>query len=179
MNLSDTDVKRFYNIWFNLLDYTNEKYKVAPNIKNLAQSQNINPQDTLPIRNKLWNHNEILNEIYINNPFGFSSTDLAVVKSWTNRVSDKFILMKHLKKYSVMMGKKIYGIIGLVSPLNEMFPEYILPTFVETVLIPFEGKIIYDGLTNGYNIRFGSGSKRGFNEEYRNLKTKYGIITSM
>lgn len=180
MNLNDIEIKRFYNVWFNLLDYTNKKYKVAPKIKNLAQSQNINPQDIVPIREKLWESNEILHEVYNNNPFGFPLADLDLVNSWNNRVSDKFVLMKHLKKYSVMMGGgRLYGVSGIVSPLTEMYPPFVLPIFVEAVLIPFEGKIIYDSFMIPYSIRFGGGAKSGFNEEYREIKNKHGIITSI
>jgi hypothetical protein len=50
---------------------------------------------------------------------------------------------------------------------------------VTTVLLPFRGKIIYDGLVSGYNITFGGGIKRTLNEEYKQAKEAFGIITSL
>jgi len=180
MNLNESDIKRFYNIWFNLLDYTNEKYKIDSNMKNLARSNKVNPQDIAPLREKLWENNEILDEVVYTNPFDFSSSDLQVIRSWKNRVSDKFILLKHLKTYSVMIGNgKLYAVTGIVSPFSEMFPPFILPILVDAILIPFEGKIIYDSLLIPYNMSFGSGAKKGFNEEYREIKDRYGITTSL
>ena len=61
MNLTEKDIKRFYNIWFNLLDYTNTKYKIVPEIKDLAHSSNVNPEDIAPIRDRLWMDNNTLN----------------------------------------------------------------------------------------------------------------------
>ena len=161
MNLNEIDIKRFYHIWFNLLDYTNEKYKIAPQLKNLAQSKKVNPEDIAPIREKLWESNIILDEVVCSNPCNFTASDLEVVNTWKNRVSDKFILLKHLKNYSIFLGNgKIYGVTGIVSPINEMFPSFVLPIFVDAILIPFEGKIIYDSLLIPYNINFGGGAKK-------------------
>lgn len=180
MNLNEIDIKRFYHIYFSLLDYTNEKYRITSKVKNLVTSDKVNPQDISPIREKLWENNEILDEVVDKNPFGFSSSDLEVINSWNNRIADKFILLKHLKNYSIMMGGgKLYGVTGIVSPFSEMFPSFVLPLFVDAVLIPFEGKIIYDSLLIPYNVRFGGGAKRGFNEEYRETKEKNGIITTL
>ena len=60
-----------------------------------------------------------------------------------------------------------------------MFPSFILPILVNAILIPFEDKIIYDSLLVPYNVSFGCGAKKGFNEEYREIKDKFGIITSL
>lgn len=180
MNLSENDVKRFYNIWFNLLDYTNAKYKIAPKIKDLAHSRRVNPEDISPIMDRLWIDNTILDDVVAMNPLQFSKADLSIINSWKNRVSSKFILLKHLKNYSIFLGNNnIYGVTGIVSPIDEMFPAFILPLMVEAVLLPFEGIIIYDSLLVPYQVNFGSGAKKGFQDEYRELKNRLGIITSL
>jgi len=54
-----------------------------------------------------------------------------------------------------------------------------LPTYVETVLLPYKDKITYHGLFMGGRMRFGSGYKRSLNETYKKAKAKYGIITQL
>ena len=180
MNLSEKDIKRFYNIWFNLLDYTNVKYNLSPKIKDLAHSSCINPEDISSIRDRLWSDNSVLDDIVASNSLQFSEADLSIVNSWRNRVSDKFILLKHLKNYSIFLGNNnIYGVTGIVSPIDEMFPSFVLPLMIDAVLLPFEGRIIYDSLLIPYRINFGGGAKKGFNEEYRELKNKSGIVISL
>ncbi|MEM9536464.1 MAG: hypothetical protein AAGA40_12435 [Cyanobacteria bacterium P01_E01_bin.45] len=50
---------------------------------------------------------------------------------------------------------------------------------VEAVLLPFEGKIIYDGLLQGYNIFFGSGIQEDLKEIYMRAKHAKSIITDL
>lgn len=124
--------------------------------------------------------NTILDDIVTANPLQFSEADLSIVDSWRNRVSDKFILLKHLKNYSIFLGNhNIYGVTGIVSPIDEMFPAFILPLMVEAVLLPFEDRIIYDSLLMPYRVNFGGGAKKGFQKEYRELKNRSRIITSL
>ncbi|KKK91250.1 hypothetical protein LCGC14_2714860, partial [marine sediment metagenome] len=63
-------------------------------------------------------------------------------------------------------------------PMKEVIGPY-LPRLITTVLLPFQGRIIYDGLVSGYNITFGGGMKRMLNEEYKQAKEAFGIITSL
>ena len=74
-------------------------------------------------------------------------------------------------------GGRLYGVIGISNPIEEMFPSARLPVYVEAVIIPYEGKIIYDSILMPYSIRFGSGMKAGLKDDYRRIKEKYGIIT--
>jgi hypothetical protein len=74
--------------------------------------------------------------------------------------------------------KKAYGVLGLADPLDKIIGPF-LPRMMTTVLLPFKGKIIYDGLLLVHNISFGGGIKRSLNEEYREAKEAFGIITSL
>jgi len=88
-----------------------------------------------------------------------------------------------LTKYTIFLADegssyKAFGVLGLDDPLTEIFGPG-LPKPIETVLLPFKGKIVYDGLAVGYNIGFASGAKKMLNEEYKQAKEKFGIITSL
>ena len=67
---------------------------------------------------------------------------------------------------------------ALADPFEELVGPY-LPRLIHAVLLPFKDKIIYDGLLSGHNITFGGGVKRRLNEEYREAKDAFGIITSL
>jgi hypothetical protein len=49
------------------------------------------------------------------------------------------------------------------------------PTLLETTLLPFEGKIIYDSLLRGYNVYFGSGIRSSLNETYNLTSFKHFV----
>jgi hypothetical protein len=50
---------------------------------------------------------------------------------------------------------------------------------VDTVLLPFEDKIIYDSLLRPYSVSFGSGIRRGLNNDYRRVQEQGGVITTL
>src|SRR5271166_1976170 len=50
---------------------------------------------------------------------------------------------------------------------------------VKTTLLPFQGRIVYDGLVTGYNMTFGSGVRRRLNDSYKEAKERFGIVTSL
>ena len=50
---------------------------------------------------------------------------------------------------------------------------------VQTVLLPFRDRIVYDGLISSFNISFGPGVRRSLNEEFRRAKSRHGIATSL
>jgi len=44
---------------------------------------------------------------------------------------------KHLKYYSTFLGdQNIYGVIGIISPIGEMYPTFLLPLMVDAILLP-------------------------------------------
>ena len=72
----------------------------------------------------------------------------------------------------------VYGILGLVSPIEDVVPNP-LPTLVRMTLLPFEGRITYDGLMAPYSVYFGSGIRSNLNDIYRLANERGAIITSL
>ena len=116
------------------------------------------------------------------NPARLSEEELGIVSSWRHLVSGRFIALRQLKKYMVLLAcdekSTAYGITGLVDPLDLVISTP-LPAMIETVLLPFRHKIIYDGLVSAFNVTFGPGSRRGFEESFRAAKADKGIVTSL
>ena len=66
--------------------------------------------------------------------------------------------------------------------LTQTFEDIIgprLPVMNEALLLPFKGKIVFDGLLSGFNISFGGGIKRMLNDSYRKAKQRQGIVLSL
>jgi hypothetical protein len=68
--------------------------------------------------------------------------------------------------------------VALSQPIVELLGPY-LPVHTKTVLLPFKDRIVYDGLLESYNLSFGPGIRRSLNDDYRQAKRNYGIITSL
>jgi hypothetical protein len=182
MYLNEQEKRIFYRIWLGLLDYTNQKHQINPKLEFMNNSKAIKPVDVAPVRNKLWENDTIINEYVMKNPMQLAPEELEILYSWKTRVAGTFIIVKHLKKYTVFYhmveGGQLYGVLGISDPLSDMFDSSQLPIYVEAILIPFAGKIIYDSLICPYGIHFGGNMRKSLSNEYRSRKEKSGIITS-
>ena len=94
----------------------------------------------------------------------------------------KFFVFRELKKYTVFLTTEepavAYGVLALSQPFEELIGPY-LPVLTQTVLLPFKGMIVYDGLMSSYNISFGPGIRRNLNESFKEAKARHGIVTSL
>jgi len=143
------ETERFYRIWWALLSFVNQQRRLIPDLPTQPAPGSIQPADAANIRNALWADDALREDFIAKNPATFPLTDLEIVASWKHRVAGKFFVVKHLKKSSVFLDDRepphAYGVLGLVSPLEQIVGPY-LPILVEAVLLPFEDRIIYDSL---------------------------------
>lgn len=184
MNLSIDEGKLFYDLYAAILSFANRKLDVAPErFSNAAEYLSVEPEVRLTIRDALFEKRELIDAFVTENPAQLSAEPLGIVSTWKDALPGKFYVFRYLKNYTVFLTSdispaKAYGVIGLAEPM-EFVVGPSLPRLVTTVLLPFQGKIIYDGLVSGYNITFGGGIKRMLNEEYKQAKEALGIVTSL
>jgi len=178
--LSEADAALFYKLWMGLLDYVNCKFQIDNSLGKLLSPRGLDIEKLLPIRDKLWTDIVLIDEYIENEKKSLSNDEITILRGWKTAVCDKFIVMKHLKKYSVLMTSEqsplLFGTIGIMSTWEELVPTEMLPVMIDCVLIPFRNEIIYDSFLLGGNIRFGSSYKKSFNNAYRASKELYGII---
>ena len=178
--LPDEDSALFYKLWMGLLDYVNRKFSVEPGLGKITSPENTDIHMLLPVRDKLWEDVSVIDEYIVK--ARLPADEIIILEGWKNAVCGDFILMKHLKKYSVLMTNEIipllYGVTGIYSKWDELIQKERLPVVINCALIPFKGRIIYDSLLRGGNVTYGSNYKKRFNEAYRGSKARYGIIES-
>jgi len=72
---------------------------------------------------------------------------------------------------------RLYGVKGISNSVANTLQRN-LPAQIETVLLPFKGKIIYDSFMGSMPIGYAEGAKAAFREMY-DKAIKHGIITSL
>jgi hypothetical protein len=183
VKLSAQDTERFYRIWWALLRYVNAQHRIGPDLPPVPGEMGLKTEDAHRIRQVLWASEEMREAFVAENPAGLPAADLALAASWRDRVAGQFFILRHLKKYSIFLAQerppKAYGVLGLVSSIQEIVPSPALPVLVEAVLLPFEGKIVYDSLLTSYPVTFGSGIRRNLNDDYRQVQERGGVTTSL
>ena len=181
---TEKQVKYFYHLAHQLILFTNNRYKIHSGFKtpedlhiNTAKSQ----KALMSVRDKMY-ASENIKEFCKNPPHGINKDDLTHISEWKNCLSGKFYIMKHLENFTVFLIDldgicRLYGVKSLFDDLADTYPNYALPAMVQTILIPFMGCIVYDGLMERYNISFASGIKGDLKEEYNKAKALKGIYS--
>jgi len=181
MKLKREDTDLFYRLNWSLLFYVNQKYSVIKDLKEPFLKDE-NPRKIVELNEILYSNTEHIDSFVLENPFNFDNEELDIIKGWKKHLKGKFLIVAHLKKYSVFMTPDkesiVYGVLGLYDEIEDIVPSFI-PSYVNTILLPFKGQIIYNGFIMSYNINIVGNMKRGIQDEYQQAKRKFGIITSL
>lgn len=182
MNLSQADADLFYDLMSQLHCYVNQQAKLLPKIKNFkAYYENSSTEDKLKVRDYLFSHSDFIEKFVQENPNKLDPEYLAIVAGWRNFIQGDFFVERLLKRYSIFIDSEenVYGVLGLLEGLYETIDKRRLPLRVQAILLPFKGKIIYDGFFRWYNIYFGSGIKSSLKQTYLIAKDNNAIIETL
>ncbi|MEA1866344.1 MAG: hypothetical protein U9N46_14360 [Euryarchaeota archaeon] len=181
MKLEKEEADLFHRLHWSLLFYVNRKHPV---IKDLDEPDLMyeSPEEINELHEKVCSDIGLIDSFVSENPCDFNDCELGIIKSWKNFVKGRFLIVAHLKNYSVFMRtegeQKVYGVLGLYDEIEDIMPP-LMPMFVETTLLPFKGRIIYCGFMSAYNIHIGSNMRRSIQAEYQQSKRRFGVITSL
>jgi hypothetical protein len=182
MVLPPDETDRFYRIWFALLHYVNARRRLVAPFPPTWGEAPLPTEDAYELRNALWADDALRERFVAENPARLPPADLALVASWRHRLEGDFIIERSLKPHTVFLSEgsptRAYGVLGLVSPVEEIVGTP-LPVYVQAVLLPFEGRIIYDSLLAPYPIAFGPGIRRSLREAYRDAQEREGVLTAL
>jgi hypothetical protein len=186
MKLSDQDAELYYRLMWRLQYYVNEQRHILDEeIDSPEDYGMLSPEDRIQVRDVLWEEPALIDRYVRANPDGLEREELNLVQSWKRVVKGPFYIYRLLKKHAIFLDTEgnVYGVVGLIDDLDVIVKRMIsglgLPAMVDTVLLPFKGRIIYDGLLRGYGISFGRGIRSSFHEQYMTAKQNGRIITSL
>jgi len=180
--LSKEDALLFHKLMNSLLFFVNKKTGIIKNATTLKDLFNRDIAETQPIRKKIFSDKYNFMDTYIReNPDTLNQEELKIIASWKKYETDKFIVIKHVKEYSLFFNpdnQKVYGVKGITDSFEEKFRGY-APVMVDITLIPFKEHLIYDGLFAPYNISFGGGIRSSLKQESEAAIQRFGIITDL
>lgn len=180
MKLSKEDADLFFNLMWSLQHYVNLKLGVLPKVKTIDEYQKLPSSEKLKVREKLYENIELIDAYQDENPQNLSQEELEIIASWKKFQSGNYFIERLLKKYAIFIGdEKVYAVLALYETFEDVLPYVSLPYYAKAVLLPFKGKIIYDGLLEGYAVSFGSGIRYDLKETYLAAKQNGQIIASL
>lgn len=181
MKLSAEEAELFFRLLWSLQFFVNQRLQLYPDIETLDDFKAAPIESRLQLRDAVYENAELIDAFIQENPDHLSEDQLAMVAEWKRFVADDFYIERLLKKYAVFIGSdnKVYAVLGLYDAFEDMLHPRELPRYVKAVLLPFQGKIVYDGLLQGYNVFFGRGISSGLKETYLAAKQNDRIIETL
>ncbi len=180
--LSSDECRLFYETWYGLMGFVNErkrviKAKIKPEYPNAVSDMLVHK-----VREVLWEKPEMIDE-YIGEA-ELLQEKIDILKLWRkNHKKGMFFILEYQPEYAVAIASneqgedRLYGIKGISNSVANTLRRG-LPAQIETVLLPFKGKIIYDSFISSAQIGYAEGARAVFQEMY-DKAIKYGIITSL
>lgn len=184
MNLSREDAGLFFKLMWAVQFYVNRQLGLLPGVASIEAYSKLPAQDKLKVRSALYERiDKLLGKFAAENPSHLSLDELRIIQSWQQRVSGDFYVLRFLKRHTIFLSTtqtpRVYGVLGLYDRIEDVLYGRPLPALVKTVLLPFKGRIIYDGLLETYNMMFGAGIRRDLNEIYQRAKQAGTIIEAL
>lgn len=181
MRLNESDYFQFIHIHHAILLHTGQKnslVKANESLDDFKASTDFKLK--AKCREAFLKDNSLLESFLRENPFGLSAEYMEIAAGFRHKLSGRFVFMKQLKEHAIFTDDKYaYGVLALNTPFEMVMGYAPLPCMVDAVLLPFKGKIIYDGFLAPYNVRFGGSYRSSFNDQLKEAKAKYGIVTSL
>ncbi|NLI78595.1 MAG: hypothetical protein GX442_19405 [Candidatus Riflebacteria bacterium] len=180
MELSPPDAKRFWKLMHSVLLWVNRRHGLAPGVETPQAFKGLPDDRKFRIRRTLFDDLDGLAQYVAANPDGFPPEDLEIVRSWRNRVEGKFFVERFLRKHAIFIDRQdVYGVVGLIDPIEDLLAGFPKPAYVSAILLPFKGLIVIDGLLEPHFVSVGGGIRRSLAETYRRATLNGRIITSL
>jgi hypothetical protein len=181
MNLSREDSDLFFKLMWRLQFHVNRKLQILPHVQTIDDYIALPTEEKAKVREELWKNPQLIRTYVEEEGDQLSEAEREIVLSWKQSVAGRFQVYRFLKTYAVLIGNKeqVYAVLGLQDPIEDVLPAQPLPILVDTVLLPFKGRIIYDGLMGTYRIHFGKGVRSELSEVYMRAKQNDRIVTSL
>jgi len=184
MKLSHEDAGLFFHLMWELQFYVNRKLNLLPGIESVDAYSVLDQKDKMPVRQAMYDRFDEWSDMFVaENPYGRPADELQIVQSWKRRVMGDFYILRFLKNYTVLLAAdksaQVYAVLGLQDSIQDILFRFRPPVLVKAMLLPFKGRIIYDGVFQTYAISFGAGIRGSLNEAYQTAKQAGKIIESL
>ena len=183
MELSIEDAELFFRLHRRLMFFVNQQLRVIDeNPDSPEEYSELPPPTRYEVHKAFLKHPELIDAFVEGNPFGLDESELEIVGSWRHFVAGEFYVLRYLKNYTVFLSSTdpvvAYGVVALFEPLEDLI-DGPPPAMVKTTLLPFRGRIVYDGLLSAFNVYFGPGVRSELNWWYKEAKARQEIITTL
>lgn len=184
MKLLKEEADLFFRLMWDLQFFVKEELGMLPECRDVSRyKKDCSFEEKGQVRDALYDNPHLIKKFVQENPTGLPLEELAIVTDWQQFLRGSFFIERFLKKHTIFIptsatDKQVYGVLGLYQSLDEMVHPSQLPRAVKAVLLPFKGKLVYDGLLSSYSVYFGGNYTSDLKERYLIAKQNNRIVES-
>ena len=180
MTLDPQDYRLYLETSLQLLYYVGKKENIFPAQTSYKKFLNFHKSEKFDCRQAMYKKPKLLTNYLKEHPDELTAEQVEILTGLKRKIQGDFIIFKYLKKYAVFVHintNRFYAVQALGDPFDAFFPD--IPVIINTTILPFKGKIIYDGFLLGGNVHVGRSITADINEAYKNAKGAKQIITTL
>lgn len=176
MTLDKKDAKLFFNLYLPLLGFVRKQVGDTPELQK-AEDQH---RFLFYLREILCQKPDLLEKFISENPERLSGRGLEIVKSWKKFIHGRFVYIGEKYKHPTFLSfepktkEYFYEVIGVTEPVPNLIAEWSVVSSM--VLLPWEDKIIVDGLFLDSSVFLGPNMSRGIQSRYREAREGKKIV---
>lgn len=180
MRLEEKEYYEYLAVHPKLLYYAGIKNKILPTSTTLKDFINMDAQEKYPTRESLYENIGLIDQYLEEKSGELSTSQVEMIQQFKYFQKGTFYIMKMTEKETLFMDDDfVYSVLALNDPFIYFFQNWSIPIMVEAVLLPYNGKIIYDGMISNYPIHIGRTMASGLKNEFNLKKGKHGIIKKL
>ena len=176
MVLNDEQNEVFFDTMDALLYYVNDRFRVVEGFT-LNYTSALDDVKSSLVAHALWENVQIIDDFVSDNPFRLPQRCLDIALSWKSALPGMFTLVRYQSGRALLMNEAgVFSVCGVTYELEqEIGPA---PAYVETVLLPFEDLIVYDGFLQAYDTERSASDVQRIQDEFENRCAKGIALTA-
>ena len=183
MILPPQEGKEFFAILMPLLRWVKKTKGAKAAIREAKKKHPQKYMEESTLLGVIWNRPELIDRYLAQNSAGLSESDRSVLLQWRDCfVYGTFFIERFTKSGTLFISAhdgKTYLVSGITSEIEESLNKKALPCLVDTALLPFKGRIVYDSaMVSVPNIIDKEGAKE-LAKVYQEARRKGQIIESL
>ncbi len=182
MILTDAEAADFFPLVDALDAFVNRKLRVVPGLDTPASVHDAPLRKRYQIRARVWENPALLDDFVRDDPFGLPAAALRDAQGFRRFVAGKFYVERILKKHAIFVSTTdahVYAVQGLTDPIDVVLSRSQpvgYAVLIDCALLPFRGRIVWDGVVGVVPVSFGAGIRRGFKSAYADAKRRGAIV---
>ncbi len=179
LHLEEREFHVFINLYTELLLFSGKRNGSIPQNMTMQKFRNLPVSKKSELREGMYESDDVFKAFLSQNEKKISKEEAGLVAGFNDYERGVFYVVGKTKEFFHLLGEKYTYGVKAISPSSRDLLEGDYPLMINTVLLPFQDKIICDGLVSYYNLIFGKNTSASLKSQAAGSTAKFGIIQSL